>query len=140
MIITNKAVDKTFKGDDCLLFREIVSVRKVDNSKTFVIRTYRANYIDVIVGQDENENDIVEQQLKLINVKDQDVVRRYSYDMINALWNAIKGGISFGTMSYMEVENKAEQLALFQENLTDLPFGTNQEDWELFDSEITIIR
>ena len=140
MIITNKGVDKTFKGEDCLLFREIVSVRKVDNSKTFIIRTYRANYIDVVVGQDEDENDIVEQQLKLINVKDQDVVRRYSYDMINALWDAIKSSIPFSTMSYMEVENKAEQLALFQENLNDLPFGTNLEDWELFNPEITIIR
>jgi len=140
-IITNKKVDKTFEGEDCLLKRTIISTIKEDNKKRFIVRTERANYYDVqypLLNEDgtpqldEQGNELIEakSELKVINKKDSEAVVYRTQQEIDFVFNLIKDQVNFDN-GYFEFEQKVEQLGLLLGTQQDKPFGTQPEDWQL---------
>lgn len=139
-IITNKKVDKTFEGEECLLKRTIVSTIKEDNKKRFIVRTERANYYDVeipllidgIEQFDTDGNPLFEtvSQLKVINKKDSEAVVYRTQQEIDFVFNLIKDQVNFDN-GYFEFEQRVEQLGLLLGTQQDKPFGTQPTDWQI---------
>ena len=119
-IITNRKVDTTFSGEQCLLVRTIVSTYKEGNIKRFTLVTERANYYDV--GGVPT--------LKIINEKDTAVEVDRTKEEIDGLFELIKSQFNFDN-GLFNFENKVEQMGLLLGTQQDLPWGTNPEDWQL---------
>lgn len=145
-IISTSKIDKTFEGVECLLKRTIVSTFKEGGFKRYVIRTHRCNYINVDVPQfdesgepvlDEKNEQVtaVEQQLQVIDQKDKESIRTYTFAQINGLYEMIKADIPSG-LSKMETETLEEQLALLALTQQDQAWGTTQADWEILTDSI----
>ena len=140
-IITNKKVDKTFEGEDCLLKRSIISTFKKDNYKKYIILTERCNYYDVeVLEVDENgipilddngdQTFVTESKLKILSKKDTEGVSKYSFEEINGLYLAIQPSIPSG-LSKMDTEDFEEKLALLVVTQQESPWSTNPVDWEI---------
>jgi len=140
-IITNKAVDKTFEGVDCLLLRTLTETLKKGNVKRYTIKTERCNYVKVenqILDEDMNpllNEDGTPQietsiELQTLGQKDGSSIRVFSFDEINGLYEMIKDQIP-SDLTKMQTENIEEQIALLVITQQDEPWSTVASDWEI---------
>lgn len=142
-IITNKKVDKTFEGEECLLKRTIVKVIKERTFKKYIILTERCNYyeeevqkVDSETGEllfDENQNPIIEtvNVLRSLGKKDKEGVLLMTFDEINVFSKNISSLISSSIIDEMDIENTKEQYALLQITKDEKAWGTKEDDWIL---------
>lgn len=141
-IITNKNVDKTFAGEDCLLRRTIINKRQKNCVRTYNILTEKVKYEDVLLPSldekgdvqfDENGELIESLQSTLKVIEQKDSISDFVVTDIDAdiLYNAIKANISLGE-SYSEFERSIETMALLYVTQSTLVWGTSPNDWEIY--------
>lgn len=125
-IITNKKVDKTIKGEDCLLLRQLMPQDVINNTKKYITLFYRVNYIKEVIDGEEVQTLVFLDKRH----KDSETVDIFSFEELNDLYENIKSEIP-DSIGEMEKDILKEKLGFLQMTKIKPPYGTLAEDWEL---------
>lgn len=142
MIITNKKVDKTFSGEECLLLRKISEEYNAKGIKTFSIITEKVNYITTqeatnpapefkadgtVIQGDPVVQDVT--RLVILEGKDSKRFRKLNKTEYNQLYSSVKANVTLEGDDLWQFEEDLKVQALLLLTKQDEPYNTVALDW-----------
>lgn len=131
-IITKEKVDTTFENEPAYLHAEILPVfdDPINEKRRYKVRTDMVGYKDVVVGQDENDDDIIEQHLTWLETKQDWSAQELTYAEINVFATQLEPMIPEG-LSKIERDILELKTMFLLKRQEDAPWGVAPDKWRI---------